>query len=398
MEERKLRAWWWHKQGLDGSLQGKPPAEVLERSGWARSVGSISPYLTMFSRAGTARSAVEQAQAGLQIHELPAARGCTYVVPARDFGLALKAGEEFGKAEMKVAAKLGVTEKEIDKLCDSVVKALAKGPLDPAGIREATGNASRSLGEEGKKKGLTTTLPLALGKLQAIGEIRRIPVDGQLTTQRYLYCLWRPNPVELVKLSAEEAYTELARHYFDWIGPATLSDFQGFSGLGVKASQAAIAPLGLVPLEEGSKHLLFKGDKERLLEFKAPAKPQYALLSLLDGMALLRRDIQSLIDQNAAERKVFVEKDVKRLGGLADFPSHIILDRGRFVGLWEYDSETNSIVWDAFGLKDKALGAAIAATAKYIGEQLGEARSFSRDSARSRAPRIAALRKSQSAG
>ncbi len=100
---------------------------------------------------------------------MPSARGCTYVVPACDFALALKAGEAFGDGEMKTAAKLGVTDKEIDKLCDAVLKALAKGPLDPDAIRDATGNASRNLGEEGKKKGLTTTLPLALGKLQVVG-------------------------------------------------------------------------------------------------------------------------------------------------------------------------------------------------------------------------------------
>ncbi len=37
MLDAKLRAWWWHRQGLDGSLAGKTPAEVLERAGWARS-------------------------------------------------------------------------------------------------------------------------------------------------------------------------------------------------------------------------------------------------------------------------------------------------------------------------------------------------------------------------
>ena len=48
---------------------------------------------------------------------------------------------------MKTALKLGVTEKEIERLCDAVLKALDGGPLDPDGIREATGKASRSLGE-----------------------------------------------------------------------------------------------------------------------------------------------------------------------------------------------------------------------------------------------------------
>src|SRR5205823_4020722 len=127
------------------------------------------------------------------------------------------------------AYKLGVTDKEVDKLCDAVVKALAKGPLEPNAIREATGKASRNLGEEGKKKGVTTTLPLAIGKLQVAGEIRRIPLTRELASQRYEYALWRPNPFEKFKFSLDEAFTELARHYFRWIGPATLAEFQWFS-------------------------------------------------------------------------------------------------------------------------------------------------------------------------
>jgi len=397
MDEQKLRAWWWHKQGLDGYLQGKPPAEVLERAGWARSVGSISPYLALFSRARLSRNAADEAQAALQIHELPAARGCTYVVPSAHFALALKAGREFRKAEEKVAAKLGVGEKEIDKLCGAVVKALAKGPLDPARIREATAGASRSLGEEGKKKGLTTTLPVALGRLQALGEIRRIPVDGQLMTQRYQYCLWRPNPLARFTLSLDEAYTELARHYFRWIGPATLADFQSFSGLGVKASQIAVAPLSLVALEEGSGRLLLPDEKRQLLDYKPPAKPEYALLSSLDSIALYRRDIQSLIDRTGGAQTLLLEKQVKALGAVVAFPNHIILDRGCFVGLWEYDPDTKTIVWDAFGMRDKTLDAAIATTEKYLREQMGDARSFTLDSPRSRAPRIEALRKAAAA-
>jgi len=385
MDQSQIRAWWSHRQGLDGTRAGKSPAEVLEHSGWARSVGGVGPYLTFFSRAGTTREATDQAVERLQIHELPSARGCTYVVPASDFALALKVGEEFGKAEMKVAYKLGVMDREIDKLCEAVVTALGKGPLDPNQIREATGNASRSLGEEGKKKGVTTTLPLALGKLQAAGEIRRVPTDGRLDQQRYRYMLWRPNPLAKFKLPLEDAYTELAGRYFRWIGPATAVEFQAFSGLGVKASKAAIEPLRLVPLQDGSDRLMFPDDKDRLMTFNPPAKPQYALVSSLDALALLRNDIKSLID----EEHVKLQKVV----GLTEFPNHAIVDRGRLVGLWEYDMESEKIVWSSFGIKDKALDAAIAATEKYIREQLGDARSFSLDSPKSRAPRIAALRK-----
>src|SRR5579872_3222096 len=127
----KLRAWWWHRQALDGRLAGSSPEEVLAQTGWARSVAGVSPYLGLLARAGTSRGAADAAGAAVEIHELPSARGCTYVLPACDFALGLKAAESFAAGEMKVAYKLGVTDKEIDKLCAAVVTALAKGPLDP---------------------------------------------------------------------------------------------------------------------------------------------------------------------------------------------------------------------------------------------------------------------------
>src|SRR5579871_2194741 len=255
MDQSKIRAWYAHRQGLDGSLDGKSAAEVLGRTGWARSVGGTGPYLTLFSRAGLSREEVDASVAKLEIHELPAARGCTYVLPASDFALGLTVGNGFSD-EMKTAQKLGVTEKEIDKLCGAVIAGLARGPLDPEGLRAATGRAVRSLGAAGRKKGLTTTLPVALGRLQSSGDIRRIAINGRLDQQRYRYALWQPNPLRGFKLPAEEAYTQLARRFFSWIGPATVAEFQWFSGLGVKAAKAAIEPLQLEPLQTGDDRLL----------------------------------------------------------------------------------------------------------------------------------------------
>src|SRR5579864_2895867 len=108
MDQSKIRAWYAHRQGLDGSLDGKSAAEVLGRTGWARSMGSTAPYLTLFSRAGLSREDVDESVAKLEIHELPSVRGCTYVLPASDFALGLTLGKGFD-GEMKVAEKLGVT-------------------------------------------------------------------------------------------------------------------------------------------------------------------------------------------------------------------------------------------------------------------------------------------------
>ena len=391
-KESKLRAWWSHAQGLDGSFRGKKPAEILERCGWSRSVGGAGPYLTLFSRGQTSRDAADAAVAKLQIHELPAARGCTYVIPASDFGLALTVGREFN-GDMRQAVKLGVTEKEIDKLCDAVVKALEQGPLDPDGIRGATGKASRSLGEEGKKKGLTTTLPLALGRLQTEGRIRRVPTNGRLDQQRYKYVNWSPSPLATYALSQEAAFTELARRFFRWVGPATLGEFQWFAGLGVKTTKAAVESLGLVPAEPGSDRLLLPGDAAAFKEFEAPTTPQYALVSGLDPITANRRELASLIDAADRERAVVVDATPKPLGGLVDLPSHAILDRGQVIGLWEYDVDANAIVWATFGRKkDRALDAVIEETQVFVRDQLGDARSFSLDSPKSRAARVKSLR------
>ena len=397
MDAAKLRAWWWHRQGLDGSLAGETPAEVLERAGWARSVGGANPYLTLFARAGLRRPAVDAAVAALEIHELPSARGCTYVVPAADFALALTVGQAFGGAEMNTARKLGVTENDVDMLCDKVVAVLGKGPLDPDELKQAAGPSVKHLGEEGKKRGLTSTLPLALGRLQQSGHIRRVPTNGRLDQQRYRYTLWKANPLGKSAPGLAEAHAELARRFFRWIGPARAADFQWFSGLGVKAAKAALDRLGLVPARTGSDLLMSAGDVDAFRRFKTPGKPQYALIGSIDSLSLLRRDLASLLDAGDLKRKVMGGSGARELGGIADLPSHAILDRGRLVGLWEFDSDAQQVVWWAFGAspKDRALVAAVERTEAYIVADLGDARSFSLDSPTSRATRIAALRKAR---
>ena len=375
-------------------MTGAAPKSVLEQTGWARSVGGAGPYLGLFARCGATREAVDQAVADLEIHELPSARGCTYVLPKSAFALGLKLGQDAPEADMRVARKLGVSDAEIAKLSKAVVETLKKGPLDPEQLRDATGKASRNLGEAGKKKGLTTTLPLALGELQAKGTIRRVPTNGRLDQQRYCYTLWRPNPLENSKLTLEEAHTQLARLFFEWISPATQAEFQAFAGIGVKSAQAAITPLMLRPVEDGADRLVPPGQYEEFQAFKPPKEPQYTLVTNLDGILLLRRDIKSLLAPEDLKKPV-IDQKAKRVevGGLADLPSPPIIDRGRLVGLWEYDPERESIAWMSFVGSNAELEKAVRRTEEYVRKELGDARVFSLDSPKSRIPRIQALRK-----
>ena len=389
----RCRAWWSARQGLDGSIAGADAAAVLEQSGWARSVAGAGPYLTLFARAGISRENADAAAAALRIHELPAVRGCTYVVPASDFRLALELGATFGNSDMATARKLGVTDAEVDKLCKAVLQALGKGAQTPDAIRDATGTASRSLGEAGKKKGLTTTLPLALGHLQTAGDIRRVPINGRLDQQRYAYARWAPNPRTGKAMPAADANAAIAAKYFRWIGPATMKEFQWFSGLGVKVAKDAVAALQLTPISDGHELLIPAADADAFRAFKVPAKPQYALVSSLDTLAAARRNVVDLLHASDIERDVVSDVAVQTIGRLSDLPSHAILDRGRLIGLWEFDTESQRIVYRLFtGKADAALRARVAGTEAFVRDQLGDARSFSLDSPKSRVPRIESLR------
>ena len=241
----RLRAWSWHRQGLDGSLAGCTAEQVLARAGWARSVGGANPYLTLFARAGIRREQVDADVLAHRILELPAARGCTYVLGREDFAWALQLGRDAAESAFKVVGRLGVDRGEITLLEEQVLHTLAEaeGPMDPRQLKDELGDSVRNLGEEGKKKGATTTLPTALGILQSDGRIRRVPANGRLDQQRYAYQPWGLPPSDL---DDEDARTELIRRYLGWTGGATFKQSQWFTGFTVAQSKAALAAVGAV--------------------------------------------------------------------------------------------------------------------------------------------------------
>ena len=102
----------------------------------------------------------------------------------------------------------------------------------------------------------------------------------------------------------------------------------------------------------------------------------------------------ALVDESDVDTAVPGERI--QAGGVTDLTDHAIVDRGRLVGLWQYDVDAGEVVaWQFGGRKpDRALQEAIERTRTYVRDDLGDARSFSLDSPKSRAPRIAALRDS----
>jgi len=168
-----------------------------------------------------------------------------------------------------------------------------------------------------------------------------------------------------------------------------MAEYQWFSALTGKAAQAAIEPLKLEKV--AGDRLMLPEDRGQFEAFQIPKHPQYAMVSSIDGLSLLRRDLNSLVDAKDYGHKLLRREGGG--GGVLDLPSHAIFDRGRLVGLWEYDPATESLAWMAFIPKNKDLEKAVLRMEEYVRTQLGDARSFSLESPKSRIPRIEGLRK-----
>ncbi|MFQ4149532.1 crosslink repair DNA glycosylase YcaQ family protein [Arthrobacter sp. LAPM80] len=383
MDNAAQRAWTWHKQGLDGSLAGSSAADVLSRAGWARSVGGANPYLTLFARAGIRREQADADVAALRIHELPTARGCTYVLGEADYAWALTLGQGAAEVTLKVLDKLDVDRAEVASLEAQTLQLLqdAKGPLDPKQLKEQLGEAVRNLGEEGKKKGASTTLPTVLGLLQADGRIRRVPVNGRLDQQRYSYTAWGLPPATE---SGEDARSRLMANYLAWTGGATLKQTQWFTAFTVAQTKAALGAAGAV---EHDGLWMLAADVAEAEDFSSPQDEQIQLLAGTDALFLLRRNAADHFAEDDRDRQLLSSK----LALQADLPDHPIVDRGRIIGLWQYDPGEERIAHWLFNKASDAVKQRIQDVEAFIREDLGDFRSFSLDSPSSRQKRIDAL-------
>lgn len=392
MTNAHLRQWRAHRQGLSADSKASNPREILSASGWTRSVGGMTPYLTLFSRAGIYRAEADRAVEDREILELPAARGCTYVLPKEDFQIGLAVGRNFRDAEMKVAEKLGVTHHEIEELCDAVLRALAAGDNDPASLKPIVGEACRSLGEEGKKKGITTTLPLALGRLQARGLILRKALNGRLDSQRYAYTIWNDGPAAMAEMSVDEAQTLVASKFFSWIGPATVSQYAGLMAISNKAAKAITDRLPLVPVEPGSDMMMLESRLDDFHSFEAPTEPHVSLVGGMDNLFHLTKDVRTYLEECDLNQTQVGERGLTKIGEVQEIVNNCIVDRGLIIGLWEYDADRSEIAWHSFVPAFAELKTAVAQTEAYVRDQLGDGRTFSLDSPQSRRPKIEGLR------
>lgn len=387
----KLCAYWAHKQGLL-SVQTDTNREVLAATGWARSVGGHNPYMTLFARNRSTKAQADQDAQALDIYEFACARGCTHVLAKDHFKVGIKAGQGFNDvASIRTAKnKLGVTDEEIATLKQGILDALKGPPLSTGDLKKALGSLIVNYGEAGKKIGQTTNLSLGLLSLQAEGRIRRVLEGGRLDGENYSYTLFNMGEEVDDTYTKDQCYEELAQAYWSWLGVASLANFQWFSGLGVGVSKKAVESLELVPLD--GDLLIRQEDLDNYNQFSAPSGPAYRLLNAIDSLFLLRRNVADHVADVDAHQEVLRSSGRTRIIGMQDLPNNAIVDRGRLIGLWDYEVSSQSIVHFCFVPMNDELEQEIRLTEAFVRDQLGDCRSFSLDSPKSRQAAIEGLR------
>jgi hypothetical protein len=391
LDDGRVTAWWFAQQGLEARRK-KSPVSVLSTSGWVHTAGGQGPYLSLLARAGLQRAEVDASIASGEMAEVPSVRGCTMLVPAQDVALSLCAARAPHETRLQgVRAQCDWGGRELYRLCETVLRALGRDSLLPEELAARVGpKAIRNLGEQGKKLGFATTLPIALAELQVRGQVRRLSVDGRLDSPRFRYRVWSKSPLGAASPSDPELQLELARRFFDWAGPATRDELAFWLGAGKKQAAAIIEEL---ELDRVGDRLIAPRYAARLLE--QPNVSGLRLLPFRDNLFAFRRGIAVFVD-DPATKLLDWGKGTTTAGKAASLHQHAIVDGGRLIGVWDWDSSTQKIAWVTFQKPStadrRALNAIVGDLQAMIGAELGDPKFYSLDNESNRKSRLSFIR------
>jgi hypothetical protein len=400
----RARAHWHRRQGLAEPGQGAVE-DVVAATGWPRTLGGVDVYLALRARLpGLRREALDAAVEQSRLQVIPAVRGCIYLVPRAHVPLMLRIAEALGrKRSEREMEKVGVEPRELADVGEAVLKALRQGPLTTDALRKALPEGVvRSLGEKGKKVGLSSTLPPAVRQLEFAGRVERTLEGGRLDTERYLWRLPASSPFAEASVPEEpvERHARLAELFFRQAGPATLGDFAAWAGLSQRDAKEALPRVGLVPVAvEGyaEEAWALEADVARLRE-PAPRSESFRLLSFEDNYLTFHGGPGLVTDPRHHGRAVPVWGRMRgsTLGDAGHIQMRTLLDGDRVAGLWEYAPDEGAVVFTTFEplavKRRKAVQALADDMAAFLRDELGHARSFTLDTMDAVRERAAAVR------
>lgn len=360
------RSAWVRHQGL-GDAVADTPAEVLAQTGWIRTLGGVDGYLSLLARRPGLRAAAIHAAVGdrtLQV--LPSVRGCMYLVPRRHAALSLSIGRDLSaRRDTRDREKAGVTDAEMDELGEAVLEAVATGPRSTTQLRrDVPDGLIRSLGEAGKKIGITSTLPPTLRQLEFAGRLVRQPIDDRLDSERYAWATGDPEALRDDR-SADDRQAALMSLLLRWMAPATADELAAFSGLGKRATRAALKAVGATPVTVEGRDTVGWMGPEQVAHLHQPVPPSPRLLPALDTLLAWHGGPAVFVHPRDRDRKIPVwgRQRGHTWATITHSMARVVFSGGQVCGRWEWDPDTQQVVCGPYapGLPEGATAAAHAA-------------------------------------
>lgn len=379
-------------QGLAPGAQ-RPLTDALERAGFVRTLGGVEAYLALRPRVkGFTPALLHAAMESGQVQVVPAVRGCMYLLSRAQVPGALRlAGLLTRPREEKVEARAGVKKGELQKLGRQVVEVLARqGPLGTDALRKALpAGAVRSLGEAGKKLGLSSPLPPALRVLEFEGAVARLAEGGRLDTQAYAWRVPKKSPFAGAKVAGAlpALLAGVAGTFLRAAGVGRVKDLAGWAGVAQRDAAAAVQAVGAVSVE-------IEGEKDARVALPAVLKAHggavrsgeaLAFLPFEDNLLALQGTPALLTDprHHGLQLPSWDGKKKVALGQAAHLAYRPLVAEGRLVGFWEFDPASSEVVFGCFdgvsAATRRRLGDEAEATAAFLLDELGHGRSFSLD-------------------
>jgi hypothetical protein len=191
---------------------------------------------------------------------------------------------------------------------------------------------------------------------------------------------------------AKAAELFLRRH-----GPATLEELAVWGDVTKGAARKALGTLGAEPVAVpgwAKEAWLLPGDLPAWRSFKGDGGDGVVLLPFRDPFVHMRHSPAVLVRDT---RVPVLDATLKRarIADVNRLHHHMIVTGGHIVGVWEYDPKTENVLtrlWNADAALRRRVGAAAGKTARFIREQLGDAKISAVDPPEKRAKRLAFCR------
>ena len=373
---------------------GMPPAHVVARVGWLRTLGGADAYLALHARQNRiARGLIDtQVQHG-ELRVVPAVRGCIYLAPKTDVALCLSIAESMSSARAaREHDKAGIKKGEIAKLSDQVSTLLTtKGPMTTDALRRALPDGSiRSLGDAGKKVGISSPLPPALRALEFARRIERTPEDGRLDHERYLWRALGPSTPVAMPSDLPHLHAQLLERFVHFAGVATLPMFCAWSGLSRRDATAAVPFAAVDCVVADHQDAVCRTDSNDLLRMAPAVDGAVAFLSFEDNLVHLYGGPAHLVDDahldievpswGASKSKAAPTHTLCTAPHLALRP---LLADGCLSGFWEYDPDVGVAMPRCFRTPSREAQKKIEehsfAVSAFLRTEIGHGRSFSLD-------------------